>query len=500
MTNPLFYTRIGLILKKPERIALKKTFITTMPDRAGAFLTAGRIIAAEGANITRVSYNKAVDAHVLFIDAAGTQAQLETVTEKLRAIGYIQSHPGEAQVMLIDFVLVDEPGALLPVLELIDRYAFNISYINSQEDGSGIQHFHMGLFIENPHDIRRFLEEAARLCEVHIIDYDQSERVLDNTVFYMGFANTVAKKLNLTHEQANALMTASNQIMQRLDALNQPPHQVFDTIGRLVDLMAGCRGARFRPRLSKVELTDGFTLHLIEPPCGSNTYIYEKDGALLFIDTGFACYEQEMADICEGLFPGFARRSRRAIVTHPDMDHCGLLHWFDEVDVSRLAWEHFRLENEGEPQFRERVPAHAPYCRIARIVSRYVPPRMETLRAIESSVDRPEDPIFPIGQVEFRGKRLTMYRGNGGHATGEVVIVDEAEKLVFCGDILVNIRGFTPAQAEYNQLAPYLMSSVNMNSALASKERKALTSLFNPDEYSYCCGHGAILRPGENAR
>ena len=38
---------------------MRQTFTTTMPDRAGAFLRASRLIAAAGANITRVSYNKA---------------------------------------------------------------------------------------------------------------------------------------------------------------------------------------------------------------------------------------------------------------------------------------------------------------------------------------------------------------------------------------------------------------------------------------------------------
>ena len=56
---------------------MKKTFITTMPDHAGAFLAASRAIAEIGANITRVSYNKAVDSHTLFIDVDGDEKELE---------------------------------------------------------------------------------------------------------------------------------------------------------------------------------------------------------------------------------------------------------------------------------------------------------------------------------------------------------------------------------------------------------------------------------------
>ena len=42
---------------------MKKSYVTTMPDNIGAFLKASRCFASLGINITRVSYNKAVDMH-----------------------------------------------------------------------------------------------------------------------------------------------------------------------------------------------------------------------------------------------------------------------------------------------------------------------------------------------------------------------------------------------------------------------------------------------------
>ena len=52
------------------------------------------------------------------------------------------------------------------------------------------------------------------------------------------------------------------------------------------------------------------------------------------------------------------------------------------------------------------------------------------------------------------------------------MIVSEELRLVFTGDITVNIAGFTEEQAKFNVLAPYLMTSVNMNSQLATAERE----------------------------
>ena len=50
---------------------MKRSFMTSLPDMSGAFLLASRIILAHGGNMVRASYNKAVDAHTLFVDVEG---------------------------------------------------------------------------------------------------------------------------------------------------------------------------------------------------------------------------------------------------------------------------------------------------------------------------------------------------------------------------------------------------------------------------------------------
>ena len=52
---------------------MRKTYVTRMPDKAGAFLLASRIIAEEGGNITRVNYNRAVDTHTLFLEVTAPE-------------------------------------------------------------------------------------------------------------------------------------------------------------------------------------------------------------------------------------------------------------------------------------------------------------------------------------------------------------------------------------------------------------------------------------------
>ena len=66
---------------------MKKTFITHMPDKTGALLNASRIISMAGGNITRVSYNKAIDLHMLFLEVSAGENQLIQIEKQLNDIG-----------------------------------------------------------------------------------------------------------------------------------------------------------------------------------------------------------------------------------------------------------------------------------------------------------------------------------------------------------------------------------------------------------------------------
>ena len=100
----------------------KKTYITPMPNQSGAFLQASRCFAQLGVNLTRVSYNKAVDSHMLFIDAEGTEEQLHQADTLLRGIGYLPQTETAPQIILIAFYLRDVPGAVTEILTLIEQF------------------------------------------------------------------------------------------------------------------------------------------------------------------------------------------------------------------------------------------------------------------------------------------------------------------------------------------------------------------------------------------
>ncbi len=469
---------------------MKKTFVTTMPDRAGAFLRASRIIAGLGLNITRVSYNKAIDTHTLFLEVEGTRSQLDRAAEHLREIGCLQSEMEEGTVLLVEFRLRDVPGSVAAVLELIEQYNFNISYLSSQENGTAWQLFKMGLFVEQPEQFSDFLNAASLLCPVRVVDYDKAEKILDNSIFYVSFANELAHRMALPDEARMELVIDANQVMQLLDERGESFHKTFDYIRGFGEALASCRGDAFRPRVTEYDYGEDLHLILIEPPCGSNTCILRHQGRYLFVDTGYACYREEMLSLFRQLLPDFDTAPRAALITHADVDHCGLLDLFDTAYMSRKSRDSLLLERTSRGGFRERDPLHAPYIRICKVLTSYRTAAPETLRVIAGVSSPQSQPLEETGSWSFGGLTFQVVEGQGGHLPGELVLVERTRGLVFTGDILINIRELTEEQAHYNHYAPYLMTSVDTDPALCARERKGLPKLLGPGWWHIFGGHG----------
>ena len=472
---------------------MKRTFTTIMPDKIGAFLAAGDIFAALGLNITRVSYNKAVDAHTLFIEAEGEADSLERAEAELGKIGYLPDASSRSSVIVVEFRLRDVPGTVEPVLRLISEFGFNISYISSQATGTDYQYFRMGLFVENGDDMARFLKQASRLCSVRIIDYDPSSIALDNTVFYMSFANNIADKIGMSEDDKQQLVINSNLIMELLARRNSPPYKTFEYIGKFAERLIEYRADAYSPRISRHPIGRELEAVLIEPPCGSNLCVISGQEGILCVDSGFPCYKPETLSCLRSLFPNFDSVHKVLLITHADVDHCGLADCFDEVYMSRKCFDNFSRENSGEDNLRELNAIHAPYVRISKLLAGYRPLPLDNMRVVGGSLSPISGLTEYIGQVSFNSLNFEVYEAAGGHVMGEVIYIERSLHILFTGDIFVNIQGFTEPQADFNRLAPYLMTSVDTDPQLAAQERRDIFRLLGAGKWQLFGGHGAMM-------
>jgi len=469
---------------------MKKTYVTSMPDHIGAFLKASKCFSALGINITRVSYNKAVDSHILFIDAEGTKEQLKKADSELEKIGYLQSQNDRTSIVLIEFCLKDVPGSVTDILELINDFNFNISYISSQENGTDYQLFKMGLYVENPDKISEFLKEAERFCKVRVIDYNSSEKVYDNSIFYNTYVAGLSQTIGLSEDAKRELLVHVNLAMQTLDEQGLSPYRTFDSISKFTELLSLSKGNGYTPRISNHKITENTEIILIEPPCGSNTIIIKSNGEILFVDSGYACYRDEMISVFKRLIPNFESMKKRVLITHADVDHCGLLPIFDEIITSHKTAECLRNEYNGKNGYREENPLHKPYINICKSLTSYKPTNPEKISVLWNDLKNPTEPLTQIGFYEFGDLHFEVYEGKGGHLPGEIVLIDYSNHIAITGDIYINVHGLTSEQSEYNQYAPILMTSVDTDPKLCAEERKAILQRLGVGDWQIFGAHG----------
>ena len=68
---------------------MRKTYITKIPDKAGAFLKASQIISSQNGNIVRVNYNKAIDLHTMFIEVSAAEENHKKIKSELEECNYL---------------------------------------------------------------------------------------------------------------------------------------------------------------------------------------------------------------------------------------------------------------------------------------------------------------------------------------------------------------------------------------------------------------------------
>ena len=470
---------------------MKKTYVTSMPDHIGAFLKASKCFSSLGINITRVSYNKAVDSHTLFIDAEGTEKQLQKADLELEKVGYLgNDNDNKKSVILLEFCLKDVPGSVTDILKLISEFNFNISYISSQENGTDYQYFKMGLYVDDSDKISCFLSQAEKLCKVRVIDYNRSKNVYDNSIFYNTYVLGLSQMMGLSADANQELLININLAMQTLDEKGLSPYRTFDSISKFAELLSISKGENFNPRITTHHISENTETILIEPPCGSNTMIIKSNGDYLFVDSGYACYKKEMLDIFEKIIPEFSTIKKKILITHADVDHCGLLPIFDEVITNEKTAKCLEKEYKGLDGYREENPLHKPYINICKILTEYKAVNPQKIVNLWKSAENYDKPLTQIGFYNFGELNFEVYEGKGGHLPGEIILIDYLNHIAITGDVYINTHGLTSEQQKYNQYAPILMTSVDTDPKLCLEERNAILQRLGVGKWQIFGAHG----------
>lgn len=482
------------------------SFIASMPDKSGTLHRAAEIITRYEGNINRIQYDRRIDRNTVFFEVTATSQAYEKIHEELERIGYLQTSLQPVAFLKFNVYLPNCPGALFDFLNHTTSSGANITYLDFDDRGQHPERLVVSLNIENADLIDTLLNQLKSKYRLEIVEYDTTGEKLDDTVFYLRLAQKLRYYLgNAEDAFLMKFLHDINHIAQELSNLQKDPVEVFENILKVGDTLSRTSKEGFYADVQRVRVKDGIELFCFQLPCGGNIYLFDTPDERVMIDTGYGIYQPDVVNMLQHYGLGDLSLLKRIYITHADADHCGAAGFYsapsylnrDTLKITRETSRAYGSSSQG--CILEEV-----YTKMINLFSRFTPPSNVILfpdisfqgKETEKRGAFPVVARFRIGDLEFEA-----LQGLGGHMHGEIFYLCPEEGLFFPQDAVINFRSLSPERTEYNILADYLMTSVNVDSSLAKEERNALLSLIQELDSELvkkgkkclvCCGHGSI--------
>lgn len=477
------------------------SFIAHMPDIPGALHRAAEIIKKYDGNINRIQFDRRIDPGTVFYEVTVSEKSYKMITRDLEQIGYLQSSIKPLSFLKFSVYLPHRPGALHEFLGLTTSADANISFLDFDDKGRHPDRFTVSLNLEQGAVVDRLLNQLKSLYRMEIIEYDTTGKQLDDTVFYVRYAQAIRELIG-EYEDAFLLsfLADTNRIAQELMDRGCDPKQVFESVLKTGQTMKATTGKNFYADVQKFWIHDHTTLFCFQVPCGGNIFLVKSDENLLMIDTGYGIYHPDVMAMLSRYGMGDPKKINRIAVTHADADHCGAAGFFAApVLMHQSTLEIIRTNNRAYGSRSDHSSLDEFYTKMINLFSRFNTQEEIDCISAPTGISRG---IFPvIGKVSIGEVELEVLDGLGGHTAGQVFLYSRTTGLLFAADSVINFASLSKERADYSSLAAFLVTSVNVDSDMAKKERKALLELAQDTDHELepsnrrcliCGGHGAV--------
>jgi glyoxylase-like metal-dependent hydrolase (beta-lactamase superfamily II)/ACT domain-containing protein len=479
----------------------KFSFVAHMPDTPGSLYRAAQIIKQYEGNINRIQFDRRIDPGTVFYEVTASDEAYADITRDLAAIGYLQTSLKPLDFLKFSVHMPHQPGALYEFLNFTTSAGANIAFIDFDDKGRYPHRLTVSLNLEQSSVVEELLDKLKSRYRLEILEYDKTGKHLDDTVFYVRYAQAVRELIGDSEDEfLLSFLADTNHIAQELMARGCDPHQVFDSVLTTGRTMNSTNGNNFYADVQQFRITDTVTLWCFQVPCGGSIFILSTPEEMVIIDTGYGIYHDAAMAMFSHYGLGDIRKLSRIIVTHADADHCGAAGFFSvPVYMHTGTLDIIRTNNRAYGSRSDHSDLDAFYTKMINLFSKFNTPGDIRCFGPPEGVTRG---IFPvIGTFRIGDLELEILDGLGGHTHGQVFLYSKDSGLLFAADSVINFASLTKERADYSSLAAFLVTSVNVDSEFARKERKALVELAQETDRDLvktgkrcliCGGHGAV--------
>lgn len=471
------------------------SFITRVPDEPGALQQVAGVITRHRGNITRIHYDRRIDRHTVFFEVEAPERTAGGIREDLAAMGILQTSLPSMGHLKMHIHIPHQPGSLAEFLEYITSCRANIAYTDFDHAGPHPNRLTIGLDLAQGKVVDELLDTLKSRYRIEILEYDTTGRSLDDTVFYLRFAQELREFVGEAGDEfLLRFLHDINHIVQELSHHGEEPVRVLDSVIQAGRTLHATTGPGFYADVQMIPLSRLVTLHCFQLPCGGNIFALSTPKDLVMVDTGYGIYHDDVMRMIPHTGLDITRLSR-IIVTHGDADHCGAAGHF-HVDT----WMHpgteaiIRVSNRAYGSSSEESVLEQVYTRMIGLFSRFSPP--ERVRIFPTDTGEGRGAFSVLDRVTIGDLEFEVLESLGGHQFGEIFLCSPEAGVIFAADTVINFESLTPERRSYNTLAVILVTSVNVDSHLARQERQALLELARACDRGegclICGGHGAI--------
>ena len=472
-----------------------------MPDAPGSLHRAAEIIKKYEGNINRIQFDRRIDPATVFYEVTASEEAFRKITNDLSVIGYLQTSLKPLNFLKCCVYLPHRPGALYEFLNFTTSVGANIAFIDFDDKGRHPDRLTVSLNLEETTVIDHLLDLLKSRYRLEILEYDTTGKHLDDTVFYVRYAQEIRELIGDSEEDfLLSFLADTNHIVQELMDRGNDPRKVFDSVLLTGQTMSATTHEKFYADVQKLEITGQTTLFCFQMPCGGNIFLIDTPEERVMIDTGYGIYHHDVMSMLSRYGLGDEKPVSRIIVTHADADHCGAAGYFTApVFMHEETLEIIKKNNRAYGSRSEHSVLEEFYTKMINLFSKFNTPTGIHCFSGPTGAMRG---IFPVMDTLMIGDlELEVLEGLGGHTCGQIYLYSQKAGLLFAADSVINFASLSRERADYSSLAAFLVTSVNVDSALAKKERKALLDLCSETDAALritgrrclvCGGHGAV--------